>query len=241
MGRFKLLSTRSLGPSLVEQANERGVDVVEREFISVHALNSEEKYREIKPWLQTAEPIYVVFTSYNGVEAVRQHLHREGPSPAPKWRVFCISGKTREAVASAFPAAPILATAEYGSALAQQIIDRGDIKEVVFFSGNLRREELPTMLKAAGITVHEITVYHTEETPSRLEEAPDGVLFFSPSGVKSFFSINQLKKDAVCFAIGRTTAEAIAAFTPHKIIISETTSPEAMLAAVYHYTQTINC
>lgn len=240
MGRFKLLSTKSLGPSLVEQANEQGVDVVEREFISVQPIRSEEKYREIKSWLQTVRPISVVFTSYNGVEAVRQNLHGEGPSPAPAWNVFCISGKTKQAVASAFPGAAILATAEYGRTLAQLIIDRGDIKEVVFFSGNRRREELPTMLQAAGITVHEITVYHTEETPSPVQEDLDGVLFFSPSGVKSFFSVNQLKKEAVCFAIGRTTAEAIALHSPNQIITSETTSVEAVLDAVYHYTQTIN-
>jgi uroporphyrinogen-III synthase len=240
MARVKILSTKRLDPSLVEQASERGVDILEREFISVQLLHSEEKHREVQPWLQRAERSHVVFTSFNAVEAVRQYLHHENSSPAPHWDVFCISGRTREAVAAAFPTAPILATAEYGSALAQQIIDRGDIKEVVFFSGNRRREELPSMLTKAGISVHEITVYETEETPSPVAEDLDGVLFFSPSGVSSFFASNQLKKEAVCFAIGRTTAEAVATHTHNQIIISETTSPEAMLAAVYHYTQTIN-
>lgn len=240
MARFKLLSTRRLEPSLIEQAKQQGVDIRVREAISVTPILSPEKYKELKPWLEGAEPAYAVFTSANGVEAVKHYLSFQGAAHTPAWRVFCIAGKTREAIAAAFPQATILATAEYGSILADHIIEQGGIKEVVFFCGSKRREELPSMLRQAGIAVHEITVYVTEETPSRVDEDLDGVLFFSPSGVSSFFAANQLKKEAVCFAIGRTTAEAITPFTPNKIITSATTSPEAMLEAVYHYTQTIN-
>lgn len=241
MGRFKVLSTRRLGPSLVEQAGQRGVEVLEREAISVQPLVSEELYQQIQPWLQQARPVYAVFTSANGVEAVRQNLQLKAGTPSPAWKVFCISGKTKEAVASAFPAAEVLGTAEYGADLAQRILEEDGVQEVVFFCGNQRRNELPSVLKEAGITVHEVTVYQTEETPSHEEEDLDGVLFFSPSGVRSFFAANGLKKEAVCFAIGRTTAEAIAPFTPNKVITSEATSPESVLEAVYHYTQSINC
>lgn len=217
------------------------MEVLEREAISVQPIISDEVYSQIKPWLQKAEPAYVVFTSANGVEAVKQNLQGREAAPLPAWNVFSISGKTKEAVASAFPSANILATAEYGATLAQRILEQGAVKEVVFFCGNKRREELPALLKEAGIAVHEITVYRTEETPSKVEEDPNAVLFFSPSGVSSFFGANHLKKEAVCFAIGRTTAEAIAAYTHNPIIISDTPSPEAMLAAVYHHIQTINC
>lgn len=241
MARFKLLSTRRLEPSLIEQAKQQGVDILVREAISVTPILSQEKYEELKPWLEKAVPAYAVFTSTNGVEAVKHYLSFQGAAHTPAWKVFCISGKTKEAVTTAFPQADVLATAEYGSILADHIIQQEGVKEVVFFCGNKRREELPSRLKDAGIVVHEITVYRTEETPSPVDEDLDGVLFFSPSGVSSFFAANDLKKEAVCFAIGRTTAEAIAPYTPNKIITSASTSPEAMLAAVYHYTQTINC
>lgn len=240
MARFKLLSTRSLEPSLIEQAKARGVDILVREAISIQPILSDDKYSEVKPWLQKTGLTHVVFTSANGVDAVKQYLSWKGAAHMPHWKVFCIAGKTKEAVSAAFPKATILATAEYGSILADLIIQQEGVTEVVFFCGNRRREELPSMLKEAGITVHEITVYRTEETPSPVDEDLDGVLFFSPSGVSSFFAANDLKKEAVCFAIGHTTAEAIVPYTPNKIITSATTSPEAMLAAVYHYTQTIN-
>lgn len=241
MGKLKVLSTKRLDPSLVEQAGERGVEVLERDAISVQPIISDDVYNHLAPWLKKPGPVYAVFTSANGVEAVQQNLQRKGVVQSPDWQVFCIWGKTKETVLSAFPTADILATAGYGEQLARHILEHGDVQEVVFFSGNKRREELPTILKEAGIAVHEITVYQTEETPSPVEEDLDAVLFFSPSGVSSFFSANQLKKEAVCFAIGRTTAEAIAAYTPNQIITSETTSVESVLDAVYHYTQTINC
>ena len=241
MGKFKVLSTRRLDPSLVEQAGQRGVEVLEREAISIQPLVSEEVYHQIQPWLQQGGTTFAVFTSANGVEAVRQNLQLKGVTQSPAWKVFCIAGKTKDVVASAFPAAEVMGTAEYGSDLAGRILEQGGVQEVVFFCGNQRRDELPSILKEAGITVHEITVYQTEETPSHVEEDLDAVLFFSPSGVRSFFAANGLKKEAICFAIGRTTAEAIAPFTPNKIITSEATSPESVLEAVYHYTQTINC
>lgn len=241
MGKFKVLSTKRLDPSLVEQAGERGVAVLERDAISVQPIVSEDVFQQLAPWLKKPAPTYAVFTSANGVGAVQQNLLHKGVAQSPDWKVFCISGKTKKAVLSAFPSAEILATSGYGAQLAQHILEQGGVKEVVFFSGNKRREELPAILTDAGIDVHEITVYQTEETPSPVEEDLDAVLFFSPSGVSSFFSVNGLKKEAVCFAIGRTTAEAIALYTPNQIITSETTSVESVLDAVYHYTQTINC
>jgi uroporphyrinogen-III synthase len=240
MARYKVLSTKRLDPSLVDRAKEHGVEIIEQEFIAVQPLISEEVYRQLRPWIEKTDPSYAVFTSAKGVEAVKYYLTHKGTAHTPNWKVFCISGKTREAVSSMIPGASILATAEYGAILAQRIIAHGGVKEVVFFCGNKRREELPSGLQEAGITVHEIVVYETEDTPVVVEEDLDAVLFFSPSGVSSFFSANQLKKEAVCFAIGRSTAEAIAAFTHNLIIISDTPIPEAMLAAVYHYTQTIN-
>ena len=90
-------------------------------------------------------------------------------------------------------------------------------------------------MKSAGIKVHEVVVYETVETPVIANDDFDGILFFSPSAVQSFFSVNQLKNSDVCFAIGQTTAESIAAFAKNKIFISKTTSQEALLQEVINY------
>jgi uroporphyrinogen-III synthase len=78
-------------------------------------------------------------------------------------------------------------------------------------------------------------IYETIETPQVSTEDIDGILFFSPSAVQSFFSVNQLKKETVCFSIGYTTAESVAGFTDNRIIISEAPSQEMILASVHFY------
>ena len=52
MVKHKVLSTKKLEPSLVEQANQNGIEIIEQEFISVKPILSKEKQDEIMPWLQ---------------------------------------------------------------------------------------------------------------------------------------------------------------------------------------------
>ncbi len=77
-----------------------------------------------------------------------------------------------------------------------------------FFSGNLRRDVLPSTLKENGIAFNEIEVYETLLTPKKINEKLDGILFFSPSAVESYLKSNIIK-DEMCFCIGETTPEAL--------------------------------
>lgn len=235
MARYKVLCTRKIDPSLREQASQQNIDVVEQEFIATYPIRTPEIEKEVWHWIRKEDPSYVVFTSANAVAAVKHYLQQV----VPNWRIFCIAEKTRQVLIQKFDSPAILDTAPYGSELAQKIIQHG-VKEVVFFCGNRRRDELPTLLREQGIRVHEIVVYETKEVPAVATTDIDGVLFFSPSAVSSFFSANQLKEATVCFAIGRTTAEALAAHTGNQIITSETPSQESIMAAVLRYFQHIN-
>ena len=118
--------------------------------------------------------------------------------------------------------------------LAQKIIIQG-IKEIVFFCGDKRREDLPAMLKHAGIILHEVFLYRTIETPYKIEDEVDAVMFFSPSAVNSFFTLNQLNNHTVCFAIGQTTADTISEFTENKIIVCESPDQEKMIEKLGDY------
>ncbi len=232
MARYKVLSTKKLKPSLAEEAKQNGIDLIEKEAISVQPVWSEEKYNEIAALFRKE---YVVITSSNAVTVLEKYRNRNGLNYTTGWKYFCISGKTKETILSTLATEEnIIATAENANGLAQQII-RYNVEEVVFFCGNQRRDELPELLKKAGITVHEVVVYETVELSTIMTEDMDAVLFFSPSAVESFFSVNQLKEDTVCFAIGETTANTIKDFTNHKIITGKAPGQEALLAAVYDY------
>lgn len=236
MAKYKVLSTKRLKPSLVEEANQKDIEIIEKEFISIHPIYSDEKKSEISDSFEVTD---IVITSSNAVEVLQKYL--EQLDRHQEWNIYCISGKTKESIeASKNIKGQIIATADSGAELANKIISNG-CREVVFFCGDKRRDELPELLSRAGIKLREVALYNTVETPIKVSEEFDGILFFSPSAVSSFFSINELNKDAVCFAIGNTTADAIKSCSTNKCIISKLPAQEAMMSAVELYFQNINC
>ena len=90
-------------------------------------------------------------------------------------------------------------------------------------------------MKAAGIVVSEVVVYETTETPEAVEKEYDGVMFYSPSAVRSFFKLNALKDEAIVFAIGATTAAEAKQFCNNKIIESNFPSKEEMVSEAIRY------
>ena len=88
------------------------------------------------------------------------------------------------------------------------------------------------------IEVTEVVVYETLETPKVVDKTYDGILFFSPSGVDSFFSNNSIDDKTILFAIGNTTAEAIKKYSDNKIIISDKTGKEMLITKAVEYFQT---
>lgn len=242
MSQYKLLSTKKIPGSLKEEAKQKGIDVLEQEFIEIRSLYTKEKHEEVLPWITNPDPIAVVFTSKNGVTNAFKHLQSYGTWYIPnQWQIFCLEGATKDAVDEQTFGDQIVDTATDATSLAQKIIATGNVKKVVFFCGNKRRDELPNLLKENGIEVNEVVVYETVETPVVTTQDLDAVLFFSPSGVKSFFSVNSLAKKTACFAIGSTTAEAITDYTDNRVITSEHPTTEMLMASAWFYFQNINC
>ncbi len=240
MAKYKVLSTKKLEPSLLEQAREKDIDISEQEFISVKPILSKEKLDEVMPWIMSEDIHYVALTSASAVEALKNYLKQGATWYVPNWNIFSLSGKTKDALQPFFNKERVFAIAKNAKMLAEEI-SKHKVKEVVFFCGNKRRNELPAILRNAGIAVHEVVVYETVETPVAATDTIDAILFFSPSAVQSFFSVNQLKQDSICFAIGQTTADSIADYCENKIIISEFPSQETLLASVNFYFQNKAC
>lgn len=232
MKMYKVFSTKILASGLQMAAKANGIYLEQQAFITTTPCVTKTIKEQMQHW--SNGPQNAVFTSANGVAAVAPFFKAANSVAGSAWKVFCISGRTREALLQLFSPQQIVATAEYGSHLARHIIAAG-VKEVIFFCGNIRREELPNMLTAAGIKVNELVVYQTKETPMAILPNWDAVLFFSPSAVQSFFQLNKLKESTVCFAIGTTTAASLAQHTPNKIVISRATTQEVLLQCVIDY------
>jgi uroporphyrinogen-III synthase len=230
-----ILSTRPLAKELLDQGRTRGIAIEALSFIETETSIDATLAQHIRRL--SRQPIIAVFTSMNAVEAVAQYL------PDPRWRIFCIGAATRELVSDHFGEDRIEGTAPSALALADMIIRRMERKvppEVFFFCGDQRRDELPDRLKEASIRVNEIVVYHTRPTPHKIRTNYDGIAFFSPSAVHSFFTINTVPHATVLFAIGTTTAAAIRTYTSNRTIVSTAPEKQALIRQAIDYFQTDN-
>jgi uroporphyrinogen-III synthase len=78
-------------------------------------------------------------------------------------------------------------------------------------------------------------VYHTISTPHKIDKAYDGILFFSPSAVQSFFYANAVLPATILFAIGQTTADAIKTFTENTVIVSEKPGKDDLVKKMFEF------
>jgi uroporphyrinogen-III synthase len=178
----------------------------------------------------SCQDIVAIFTSAKAVKAAGKLI-----STKISWKIFCIEPATKILVENYFKNANIAGTATNAEELADKIIIDNPVKKVIFFCGNKRRNTLPGKLKNNGIEVEELIVYKTIEKPQLVSKSYDGILFFSPSAVRSFFSLNEIKKSTTLFAIGNTTAAEIKLFAEAKTIITEIPDQEQLISNVIKY------
>jgi uroporphyrinogen-III synthase len=231
MKALKVLSTKKLSPQLIDKAEEEKITIVEKEFILIQPINGIKKYEEVSFWLKKENAV-AIFTSINAVNIVAKFLE-QFPHGKPSWKIYSLEGKTKEQLNTVFPGKDVI-TAGHAAELADKIV-KDKIKEAVFFCGNKRMDELPAILKSNHITINEVIVYETIETPEKLNSEWDAILFFSPSAVNSFFLMNTIEDKTVCFAIGETTANSIKRYTKNKILSSDFPSQEKLLMIMIDY------
>ena len=226
--KIKILSTRALNSELLNKTGLQDMDVEADAFIKIIPDVSQETAAFIQSL--ALQPAAVIFTSVNAVNAVTARL-----TVAPPWKIFSIGGATKDALQHFFDASSIVASAKNATLLSEKIIAYGSIKEVVFFCGNRRMNHLPEKLDDAGITVKELHVYQTVETPVATTKEYEGILFFSPSAVESFFSINTIPVHTVLFSIGESTTAAIESYCSNKVITSQWPGESNMMEMVADY------
>lgn len=168
-----------------------------------------------------------VFTSANAVKAMSS-LDKE-----VSWIVYCTAGATKNLVAELMPNCTIAGTANNAEGVAEKLLhDR--IKSVVYFCGDNRLDTLPGLLKVGGVTLTEVIVYETKEICRKVGQY-EGILFFSPSAIKSYFSCNVPSIETIFFSIGETTAEALKQFTNGKIVTASIPDKGQLLKEAIEY------
>jgi uroporphyrinogen-III synthase len=219
--QFTILSTAALPFERVSRIPD-SIDIQVIPFTEILARTDEKIKTTIR--LLASKKITAVFTSAYAVKFVAALLDQK-----PDWKIYCIRNETRIAAENGFGTDRIAKFADNAQFLSEQIISDG-IKEAVFFCGDQRMNILPENLKQHGVQLEELIVYDTRLTPEKLDARPDAILFFSPTAVHSFFSVNELFPGTTVFAMGTTTAKALEENTSLPVIVS----PEADKAYVLH-------
>lgn len=224
-----ILCTRPIGKTLLQEARAQNIIIDELSFIKTIPFDTIALQQKIEN--AALQQTTVIFTSMNAVEAVAHFINFQ---PAG-WSIYCIGATTHELVTKYFGASSIAGTANSAAELAHLITADRKFSEAIFFCGNQRRDELPEILSSHTIIVTEIIVYETIAVTHTITEAYDGMLFFSPSAVISFFATNKLPPTTLLFAIGSTTAAEIEKHTPNKIILSSVPCKENLVNKMIGY------
>jgi uroporphyrinogen-III synthase len=210
--RYTILSTASIPYERVPRIPE-SVDLQLVPFIEIVPCLDEFVKKQILEL--AAEKATVVFTSAHAVSIVTKLLTKK-----PDWTIYCIRHETRKALALWSEDLYELKTADNAKSLSERILTDG-VSDVTFFCGDQRMNILPDHLRKNNVLLTEIVVYNTKLAPVEIKNHPDAILFFSPTAVKSFFSMNELSPTTTIFSMGQATADALKKYTRVPVIISQ--------------------
>ena len=167
----------------------------------------------------------VVFTSQNAVEALLQNF---SSVELDFKNIYCVGRRTKRLIEKRI--GKVVQVENSAENLGNYLVENLKNKEITFFCGDKRRDELPTILTEKGIVVNEVECYKTSLTPRKIEGKYNGILFFSPTGIESYLQTNK-PSDIAAFCIGETTAtEAKKHFK--NVVVSKLQTVESLLDAV---------
>lgn len=220
---MRLLSTKTLSPPFRDRLIQHGCSVVEYPFIKISPLKFESKKTENA----------LIFTSQNAVKIALESTKIS--SQIHKKNGYCVGEKTKSLLEE--NGQKVTKMSQNAADLAQFIVKNCKKESFSFFCGKQRRPEIEDLLKQHNIPLQIHELYETLLTPKHFENSFDGILFFSPSAVNSYFLKNTWPSDTYGFCIGPTTAGTLRTHTTN-VLEAKYPSENHLLSTIYqHYTQ----
>lgn len=162
----------------------------------------------------------LIFTSVNGVKACFENgfsPNENFTEPKNYNKIYVVGSQTKKELGQHnFGTFKLCKNA---SELSQFIVENSVNEKFLHFCGNIAIDILDENLPLQNISYKKIPVYKTELLYPKIDEKYQAIVFFSPSGVRSFAKFNQLD-DVKIFSIGKTTTSELEKLTDNKIITS---------------------
>jgi uroporphyrinogen-III synthase len=190
MRKVTILSTIELNKTQCELFSKNNIELLQYNFIT----NSPLKFKLPKhkgSW---------IFTSKNAVHSVYSSKEKEKCNTKPH---YCVGEKTKlELIKNG---QKVIKNSKNSLELANFLLKNSKNEKYIFCRGSIVNKDFSDFFNTNGMCLNEIPVYETKLTPKKINSTLDGIMFFSPSAVKSFIKKNDLKKSE-CFCIGNTTS-----------------------------------
>lgn len=204
-----VLSTKILKENQRSLLLQAGISLVQYDAIKI----------EWVPFKIPSEVNNAIVTSQNAVRSILN-------SKFKIQQCFCVGERTKSLLEE--NGFKVVKMTEYASELASYLVENHKNDSFHFFCGNIRSDEIPSKLKENTIAFEETEVYKTTLNPKKFERNFDAILFFSPSGVRSFVTENKIDKSKVV-CIGTTTASEAKKYTEN-VVIANATTVESVIA-----------
>lgn len=221
---IRIVSTKKLQPNQKQFLLNADFRLIEADFIQI----------EFQHFHLNSTFDYLIFTSQNAVLSV---LKNENNSFLKDKFCFCVGIKTKHLLEE--NGFKVEKSFEYAEDLVVFLVENHFDKEFTFFSGNLRKDTIPTAFQKNNIIFEEIEVYKTVLTPHKIDNQFDGILFFSPSAVQSYLKENNISNE-VCFCIGTTTAAEIKKDIKNIVIANQPTVENVIIQCINYFKNPIS-
>ena len=219
---MRLLSTRILSQDFRDRLLMHQFSLVEQSFIKISFVAN-----------PRIDGVFdsLIFTSQNGVNAVLSTPKIlkmiEGKT------VYCVGKKTAALLIK--NGQKVAKIAQNSLELAHFLAKNHQNESFSYFCGKLRTHDLEEILPANGMSIQPIEVYATHLQDHSLKGDFDGILFFSPSGVRAYAQSNGFE-NSHSFCLGNSTAKEVALHTSHYTIAKEPSESELLLSLKNHIT-----
>ena len=213
-----VLSTIKINKKLENSFRENNIELTQHNFIKTEIKNFEipKKY---KNW---------IFTSKNAVNAVFSSKYKINYK---NYNYYCVGENTKYLLTK--NGQKVLKMANNSIKLANFIKKNNKKDPYLYFRGSIKNDQFSNFFKKNDIALKEVIVYKTYLNPKKMEKKFDGIMFFSPSGVKSFREKNEIK-NSMCFCIGDTTLNYLQTYNQRGYSV-KTPSIENVVNKTIHY------
>jgi uroporphyrinogen-III synthase len=190
MRKKTILSTIKLSEEQCDLFSNNDIELLQYNFIKITPLSFELPSHN-GSW---------IFTSKNAVDAVYSSNEKLKCVKMPH---FCVGEKTKLALIK--NGQKVIKMFNNSLKLASFLTKNYKNEKYVFCRGSIINKDFSDFFYRNKMILKEVPVYKTELVPKKIESILDGIMFFSPSAIKSFMKKNTLNSSE-CFCIGKTTS-----------------------------------